>query len=262
MGVSDRTASDGMLYDQWGAEGLAYLNSTASLQKMAEDLGTSRYDTVLMVAARAKENAYQNAEEQPGYIGNSFGGDMGMGMRRPPPARSQVVTAVEELLAQVGETGEMPELVTPGIPQEILDEWAEEEAAEAAAAEAAALADGVEEEEFDDDLLDELFGDDLGLPAEDVDASASAGAKAEEDDDDEEADEEDDLLADLMGDLKGGGEASSSAAEEDDADDDGDLFGDDLLDDEDDDEDGMADLFAALGEDSVEAGGMSPGDRG
>ena len=69
-------------------EGMQVLNSTASLQQRAEDLEISRYDAVLIVAARAKDNAYQSAEEQPGYIGSSFGGPMGNGMRRPPPATS------------------------------------------------------------------------------------------------------------------------------------------------------------------------------
>ena len=62
MGVSDRMANYGLLYEGWGAEGMRVLNKTATLQEVSESFGTTRYDTVLIVAARAKENAYQNAE--------------------------------------------------------------------------------------------------------------------------------------------------------------------------------------------------------
>ena len=63
MGVSDRTANDGLLYEGWGAEGMRVLNSTASFQQVAEGRGVSRYDQVLIVAARAKENAYNSADD-------------------------------------------------------------------------------------------------------------------------------------------------------------------------------------------------------
>ena len=146
MGVSDRTATDGVLYDGWGAEGMRVLNSTSTLQQHAEDLQISHYDAVLIVAARAKENAYQAAEEQPGgYIGSSFDGPMGSGMKRPPPAKSQVISAIEELLVEVEENGRLPDLVTPGIPDELLEMMAAESAAEASEALAAERAAAKEE---------------------------------------------------------------------------------------------------------------------
>ena len=103
-GVSDRMANDGLLYDGWGAKGLETLNSTATLQQLAEDREISRYDAVLIVAARAKEKAYQSVDEEEGrgYIGSSFGGPMGAGARKPLPAKSQVVTRDWSLLFSPG----------------------------------------------------------------------------------------------------------------------------------------------------------------
>ena len=84
MGVSDRMATDGVLYEGWGAKGMHNLNRTVTLQEAAESLEVSRYDAVLMVSARAKENAYRDSEERPGgYIGNSFGGPRGGGAAAP-----------------------------------------------------------------------------------------------------------------------------------------------------------------------------------
>ena len=60
---------------------------------------------------------------------------MGSGMRKKKPAKSEVIGAIEELLEEYQETGELPELITPGIPLEILEQM-EQEAAQAAQAEA------------------------------------------------------------------------------------------------------------------------------
>jgi len=175
-GVSDRMANDGLLYDGWGADGMAMLNTTASLQQQAEDMEISRYDQVLLVAQRAKENAYQSAEEEtgPGYLGSSFGGPMGAGMRKPLPAKSQVVSAIEELLEEVQTTGELPDLVTPGTPPEELPGYDD---AEAAAAEAAAAADAAEEddERMLEMLLEEVaFDDEAEEEEEAVDEAVEA----------------------------------------------------------------------------------------
>ena len=63
MGVSDRMATDGMLYDGWGAEGMRVLNKTTEFQTtVADATELSHYDAVLMIAARAKQNAYEHAE--------------------------------------------------------------------------------------------------------------------------------------------------------------------------------------------------------
>ena len=62
MGVTDRMATNGILYDAWGAEGMRVLNKTAAFQKASGALEVSHYDAVLMVAARAKQNAYEHAE--------------------------------------------------------------------------------------------------------------------------------------------------------------------------------------------------------
>ena len=143
-GVSDRMANDGLLYDGWGAEGMEMLNSTSTLQDQAEDLGVNRYDAVLIVAARAKQNAFQSVDDQPGgYLGNSFGGNMGTGARRAKSKKSQVVSAIEELIGEVDETGELPDIVIPILPEEdeLDEEELDEEALEAelqAAADAAA----------------------------------------------------------------------------------------------------------------------------
>ena len=65
---------------------------------------------------------------------------MGQGVRKKKPAKSEVVSAIEELVDEYEASGKLPELVTPGIPQDVLDQWAEEEAAEEAALMAAAVA--------------------------------------------------------------------------------------------------------------------------
>ena len=65
LGVSDRMANDGLLYDGWGAEGLRVLNVSAGLQVMGEEKGLNRFELALAVARRAKENAYALAEVQP-----------------------------------------------------------------------------------------------------------------------------------------------------------------------------------------------------
>jgi hypothetical protein len=246
MGISDRTASDGLLYDSWGAEGVRVLNRTASLQQFAEtEKGVSRYDTVLIVAARAKENAYRDAEEQTGYIGSSFDGRMGSGMRRPPPAKSQVVSAVEELLEEAQETGELPELITPGTPEDLLEEELQEEDWE---------------NDMEEDFLDEESR--AALAAAEADAAADAAAEdaatavAETPksdahvvvgDSDGAADDE--LLANLLGE-------DFVETEE------GDEFEDTLQAAEE-----VGDLFSQMGavgsdDGAVEASGMSPGDAG
>ena len=288
-GVSDRMANDGLLYDGWGAKGLETLNSTATLQQLAEDREISRYDAVLIVAARAKEKAYQSVDEEEGrgYIGSSFGGPMGAGARKPLPAKSQVVAAVEELLGEVEETGELPELVTPGLPsEEDLDRWAMDasaaqglDPAEAAAALAAAKGDAAAAEEMELDeleqeaaaglaalLADEAFDDDFD-DDEDPEASAeeliggAAPAAA--------------VAAPVNG--AANGVANGAVANGADApkagidallDDilDGEDFDDDVELGEDGDSEQFADLFNIGGDgdasEGVEAGGMSPGDRG
>ena len=82
MGVSDRMATDGQLYDGWGAEGMRVLNRTASLQERAHDTVT-RYDAVLIVAARAKQNAYENAEVRHRRVPQPF--ISGASIHRPRP---------------------------------------------------------------------------------------------------------------------------------------------------------------------------------
>ena len=62
MGVSDRMATDGQLYDGWGAEQMSMLNQTTTFQEYAQQQHMSHYDSVLLVAARAKQNAYEKAE--------------------------------------------------------------------------------------------------------------------------------------------------------------------------------------------------------
>ena len=224
MGVSDRMATEGLLYEGWGAPGMETLNTTASMQVAAEKRGLSRYDTVLLVSARAKENAYQSAEEEtgPGYIGSSFGGTMGAGMRKPLPAKSQVVTALEELLQEVEETGDLPQLITPGIPEG----WEEAQAAQMAAVLAAQES---AQAEADGQALD-------GAAAAAKAAEKAAGIAADAGLSDG-ASPEDGLAAMLTDDI----------------------FDDDLELEEDDDIFGSA---GNDGDDSIEASGMSPGDAG
>ena len=265
MGVSDRTATDGVLYDGWGAEGMRVLNSTHKFQQAAESLEMSHYDAVLLVAARAKENAYQTAEEQPGYIGSSFGGDnIGSGLKRPAPAKSQVITAIEELNSEFAESGQLPELVTPGIPEELLEMMAAESAAEASEALAAERAKEAEER-----LQEKLAARAAsGAEADPAYPLPTARAKDEDEDDVEDEDEDsEDLLEALLG---------ATNADEDDVvslpDDDGDAGAEeqeessnDFEDDIDLDDSALAELFGEIGgsgEESIEASGMSPGDGG
>ena len=65
---------------------------------------------------------------------------MGTGARKPKPARSEVVGAIEELLVEYEETNALPRLITPGIPQEMLDQWDAEDAEEEEQAALKALA--------------------------------------------------------------------------------------------------------------------------
>mmetsp|Transcript_46927 Transcript_46927/g.116203 ORF Transcript_46927/g.116203 Transcript_46927/m.116203 type:complete len:297 (-) Transcript_46927:200-1090(-) len=105
MGVSDRMANDGRLYEEWGKEGLQVLNTTSTLLSGGMEKGLTRYDVVLMVAQRAKSNALQTSEESEGYPGPM--GGMGA---RPQPVKSEVVLAIEQLEKELRETGELPEL--------------------------------------------------------------------------------------------------------------------------------------------------------
>jgi len=225
MGVSDRMANDGLLYDGWGADGMSMLNHTASLQQRAEALEVSRYDAVLIVAARAKENAYQSAEEDgPAYIGSGFGGPMGAGTRRPLPAKSQVVAAIEELLEEVESTGLLPQLATPGTPPEELDRWAEHQAAQEEDASVALLSD--------DALAERPLGTE-GSTRANAAPTTPAGdpaLSATPDGDGDANGDDDDLLAGLLN---------------------HDGFDDSL----------SLDLFDLGSDSSVEASGMSPGDR-
>ena len=60
MGVSDRMATDGVLYEEWGKEGMRVLNKTVALLQGGIATGMSRYDLVLTVAQRANENALRH----------------------------------------------------------------------------------------------------------------------------------------------------------------------------------------------------------
>jgi len=276
MGISDRTATEGQLYDGWGAEGMRVLNKTSAFQTVADEQEVSHYDAVLIVAARAKQNAYENAEDAGGYIGNSFGGNLGAGMRKKKPAKSEVVSAIEQLLDEYDETGELPELVTPGIPQDVLDQWAAEEAAEEAAAAANASAANAAARGSIDEGEAALLAD-LGLLPGDVSLQGlgrlAEDAEEEEDDDDDEGAEEDDDV----------GEDEAAVVEEEEEEDVlASLLGDDDFDDvvildEDEEEleadsndddglaDDLADLFGSVSTSAdgvVEASGMSPGDAG
>jgi len=256
LGVSDRMANEGLLYEGWGAQGMEYLNRTATLQVVAEEQTISRYDAVLVVAQRAKENAYQSVEEETGYLGSSFGGSVGSGMRKPLPAKSQVVAAIEELLEEVEVTGRLPDVVLPTMRQSLGD-WVDpadrvEEAdvpAELALADAAANLDAPASaaESGPEKLLEDLLT-----------SAAASEELLEEDFDDElipETPGEDTKgLADLL---------TSAAASEDLLEED---FDDELIPDTPgEDTKGLADLLGIIGTgggDNVEASGMSPGDRG
>lgn len=276
MGISDRTATEGALYEGWGAEGMRVLNKTSNFQKTTDTLEISHYDAVLIVAARAKQNAYEHAEEiSTGYIGSSFGGsNIGSGMRKKKPAKSEVVSAIEELLTEYDETGELPELVTPGIPQDVLDQWAAEEAAEEAALLKAAKANATAARAAAKASLSpeaaaaaaKQAADKLGLEDEVHEEEAEEEAEEEEEDEEEE---DEDLLASLLGDEEDFEDdvaleedsfdeeeeaaappaASESAAAADES----------LAEDE------LADLFGSVqvsGDGAIEASGMSPGDAG
>ncbi|KAL3892868.1 MAG: hypothetical protein SGPRY_014705 [Prymnesium sp.] len=104
MGVSDRMATDGVLYDEWGKDGLRILNQTHKLLSEGMEQGISRYDIVLTVAQRAKENALQMSEEEEAYPSGGMG-------PKVKPARSEVVIALDELNEELIETGQLPELL-------------------------------------------------------------------------------------------------------------------------------------------------------
>ena len=158
LGVSDRMANDGLLYDGWGKEGMANLNRTTELQRAAESVGVNRYEAVLIAARRAKDKAYQSAEDEVGYIGSSYGGPMGGISRRPPPATSQVLRAIEELCDEVEATGKLPALNR---------EEEEEEEAAAAAGGGEAAADAAEADAL------------AALEAADPESAAAAAAAAQ-----------------------------------------------------------------------------------
>jgi len=162
MGVSDRTAQDGLLYDGWGKAGMEALDRTTSFQNFATKMGVSHYVAVLMVSQRAKELEDKAREADAGYIGNSFGGALGSGPRTKKPAKSWVVLAVEDLLAEAGleptpephegelpgtdaappepeteakvETSEVPKFLTdwvpPGTPDNVVENWQQRGVAE------------------------------------------------------------------------------------------------------------------------------------
>ena len=105
MGVSDRMATDGVLYEEWGKEGMRVLNKSSTLLEGGINKGLSRYELVLTVAQRAKENTFQSTEDDEGYPG-AAGGAMG----KLRPQKSEVVAAVEELVIELEETGKLPDL--------------------------------------------------------------------------------------------------------------------------------------------------------
>lgn len=296
MGVSDRMATDGVLYEGWGAKGMHNLNRTVTLQEAAESLEVSRYDAVLMVSARAKENAYRDSEERPGgYIGNSFGGPLGSGIQKAVEAKSQVVSAVEELVDEYEVSGELPELITPGLPEDILAEMEAEDATGAQDAADISTPSGIGARSkagaaaMAEELGIEAEG--LGLlTADDTESRVAPatprpfgrdGARAEVEDEAEEAEEDDDETDDLLGGLSkalldGEGDDSFEDAIVLDGDGDDDTDGaadgelslgnedgdEDELFEETADENDLLDLFGDVRplENSVEASGMSPGD--
>lgn len=139
MGVSDRMATDGLLYEGWGKEGMANLEKTTAVQRFAKELGISHFTAVLMVSQRAKELDDAAREEDTSYVGNSFGGSLGAGARKKKPAKSLVVLAVEQLLEEANETklaaeqDDAPEMrrlpswvqdfVPPNTPPKVLEKW-------------------------------------------------------------------------------------------------------------------------------------------
>lgn len=189
---------------------------------------------------------------------------MGSGVRKPKPAKSDIVSAIEHLIAEYEETGELPELVTPGIPDELLDQWAAEDAAElqmlhpnvSDVSPEGAAALGL--------IANDVALDSLGLLADSAARAIDVADDKEVDEDDGgedgggdiEDDDDDDLLASLLG--------------EDDFDDDLSLDDDEVesaanRDDEVPEDREMIDLFGDMvvsSDGGVEATGMSPGDSG
>merc|ERR1719506_598361 len=129
-GVSDRTATHGQLYDGWGKEGNERLAKTQALQQAAMEKGMNHYDAVLLVSQRADklEAERRDGEEQEnGYIGNSFGGSMGSGMKKRESGPPVVINSIDQLIAEYDESGELPAVMTPGVPEDF-DLEAEREA--------------------------------------------------------------------------------------------------------------------------------------
>ena len=215
-------------------------------------------------------------EAGTGYIGSSFGGNMGQGVRKKKPAKSEVVSAIEELVDEYEASGKLPELVTPGIPQDVLDQWAEEEAAEEAALMAAAVAKKSLAAQKKSNRAAAAASAAAKLKAlsqqgalDDDDDEEGGEGDEDEDEDDVVVDEDDDyVLASLLGeddfeddvlledeDVEAEAEADGAAG--------GSglpVAGDDAFDD-----DELADLFGSVGmsrDGAVEASGMSPGDAG
>jgi len=84
MGVADRMASHGLLYDGWGADGLKSLNQSNRLLDEAENAGVNRYDLTRIVAAKAKELAYANCADNDMSLNPMLSGSL---MSRPPKVR-------------------------------------------------------------------------------------------------------------------------------------------------------------------------------
>jgi hypothetical protein len=215
-------------------------------------------------------------EAGTGYIGSSFGGNMGQGVRKKKPAKSEVVSAIEELVDEYEASGKLPELVTPGIPQDVLDQWAEEEAADEAALMAAAVAKKSLAAQKKSDRAAAAASAAAKLKAlsqqgalDDDEEEEGGEGDEDEDEDDVVVDEDDDyVLASLLGeddfedevlledeDVEAVAEADGAARGSGRP-----AAGDDAFDD-----DELADLFGSVGmsrDGAVEASGMSPGDAG
>ena len=268
MGVSDRMATDGILYDEWGKEGMRVLNHSTVLLQGGIEKGLSRYELVLTVAQRAKENAYMSTEEEEGYPGVADG----MGPRLQP-AKSEVVEAIEQLEKELLETGELPELadfddeepygyraeggqqaawanteLAAPIPQKVTTPRGAAAAPEEGAlvgGDPPVVTDAVVPDDVlinDDTLVEEDFDDD------DDDLEGLVGGEAEE------------ALVGQVSELVGKAlaeEPADGAAAADPAAEPAEELEDDLF----------AELFGGVagamgGADSIESGGMHPGDKG
>lgn len=142
-GASPDTASHGLLYEGWGAEGLRSLNESNTLLDEADDSGVNRYDLTRIVAAKAKEIAYAHVEDDE-MLNPMLSGTP----RKPKSKQSEVIRAIVQLQ----------------------DEMRDPQANKASARRMAE----------EDDLGLELDEDELGLEEEDMDMDDFKLSPAEE----------------------------------------------------------------------------------